>query len=319
MKRILERGRTVAPLCINRIRSGATVVDMIVAMAMIAILTTLIASAVVQSREAARRVTCQSRLHQIGLASTTFEERTGFYPSGPGEYGELAWFGRLLADLNQRDLQRELDLRANDIRALQLYWQSHSLPLFQCPSDPGSLTRQNTSYSINTGSGFSAFNDEETPELQFPHGMSSRVAGKSVLDGVSNTAFVAEQLSVFPSTHDRRARWKTPIAFLDSSELDQFADLCSSMPVQAIGVGRWDSRDITSICVYDHIMTPNQPSCQNGNENLTYSTYAASSEHAGGVNVLFVDGSVRFISNSVARRVWRALGTRDGSEVVSMQ
>jgi prepilin-type processing-associated H-X9-DG protein len=41
------------------------------------------------------------------------------------------------------------------------------------------------------------------------------------------------------------------------------------------------------------------------------------SNHSGGVNLLLGDGSVRFIKNSVALSVWRALGTRNGNEVIS--
>ena len=43
----------------------------------------------------------------------------------------------------------------------------------------------------------------------------------------------------------------------------------------------------------------------------------ASSHHAGGVNTLFGDGSVKFIKDPVNLQVWRALGTRNGGEVIS--
>jgi prepilin-type N-terminal cleavage/methylation domain-containing protein/prepilin-type processing-associated H-X9-DG protein len=46
-------------------------------------------------------------------------------------------------------------------------------------------------------------------------------------------------------------------------------------------------------------------------------SYAVSSNHPGGANVLMTDGSVHFIKDSVARLTWWALGTRDGGEVVS--
>jgi prepilin-type N-terminal cleavage/methylation domain-containing protein/prepilin-type processing-associated H-X9-DG protein len=42
-----------------------------------------------------------------------------------------------------------------------------------------------------------------------------------------------------------------------------------------------------------------------------------SSNHPGGANVLFGDGSVRFIKNSIAISTWWAIGTRDNGEVVS--
>jgi len=41
------------------------------------------------------------------------------------------------------------------------------------------------------------------------------------------------------------------------------------------------------------------------------------SNHPGGVNVGFADGSVRFVKDSVDLTTWWALGTRAGGEVVS--
>jgi prepilin-type processing-associated H-X9-DG protein len=42
---------------------------------------------------------------------------------------------------------------------------------------------------------------------------------------------------------------------------------------------------------------------------------AATSRHAGGVNVAFGDGGVRFVQNTIDLNLWRALGSRDGGEV----
>jgi prepilin-type processing-associated H-X9-DG protein len=41
------------------------------------------------------------------------------------------------------------------------------------------------------------------------------------------------------------------------------------------------------------------------------------SYHPGGVNLLFLDGSVHFVKETINRTTWRALGTRSGGEVVS--
>ncbi len=43
----------------------------------------------------------------------------------------------------------------------------------------------------------------------------------------------------------------------------------------------------------------------------------AGSYHPGGANVLFGDGSVKFIKSSVALSLWWSLGTRNGGEVIS--
>jgi prepilin-type processing-associated H-X9-DG protein len=47
-----------------------------------------------------------------------------------------------------------------------------------------------------------------------------------------------------------------------------------------------------------------------------YASVNSRSYHSGGVNALFMDGSVRFVSNSIPQLTWRALGTRNGGEVV---
>jgi prepilin-type processing-associated H-X9-DG protein len=44
---------------------------------------------------------------------------------------------------------------------------------------------------------------------------------------------------------------------------------------------------------------------------------ASRSWHSGGVNVLFADGSVKFIKNSINPQTWWALGTKSGGEVIS--
>ena len=49
----------------------------------------------------------------------------------------------------------------------------------------------------------------------------------------------------------------------------------------------------------------------------TYMSLAASSNHPGGVNAVFGDGSVRFVKNTVDPTVWRNLGTIAGGEVIS--
>jgi prepilin-type processing-associated H-X9-DG protein len=46
-------------------------------------------------------------------------------------------------------------------------------------------------------------------------------------------------------------------------------------------------------------------------------SYAVSSNHPGGANILMADGSVRFAKDSVSRLTWWALGTRNGGEVIS--
>jgi prepilin-type processing-associated H-X9-DG protein len=77
--------------------------------------------------------------------------------------------------------------------------------------------------------------------------------------------------------------------------------------------------------MFNTIQTPNDPQyafgvCRFGgtpNDWPDNSTFVgAQSNHAGGVNTLMADGSVRFVKNTVARNVWWGLGTRAGGEVL---
>ena len=57
------------------------------------------------------------------------------------------------------------------------------------------------------------------------------------------------------------------------------------------------------------------PSWPNAANGMNFAN--ASSNHAGGANVMFGDGSVKFIKDSINMNVWWGLGTRNGGEVIS--
>ncbi|MFM2013659.1 MAG: Type secretion system protein precursor, partial [Planctomycetota bacterium] len=51
----------------------------------------------------------------------------------------------------------------------------------------------------------------------------------------------------------------------------------------------------------------------------TYAVVTSRSYHAGGVNALMLDGSVRAISQTIHRQIWKAMGTRSGGEIVVVE
>ena len=83
--------------------------------------------------------------------------------------------------------------------------------------------------------------------------------------------------------------------------------------------------------VYSHTNLPNRPafnymdvygcpgSCAFGNEyqRASVTLLNASSNHSGGVNMLFMDGSVKFVKSSVNPMAYYAIATPDGGETVS--
>ncbi len=78
----------------------------------------------------------------------------------------------------------------------------------------------------------------------------------------------------------------------------------------------------TVVNSYHHYNTPNKQTCLNSSDpgglwGGTSGMSTANSNHPGGVNVCFTDGSVRFVKDSVALNTWWALGSRNGGEVLS--
>jgi len=73
---------------------------------------------------------------------------------------------------------------------------------------------------------------------------------------------------------------------------------------------------------YSHIMAPNALSCVysnevgNGSPQPDHGMVGPSSNHSGGVNVGFIDGSVHFIKNSINLGTWGALATKAGGEIM---
>jgi prepilin-type processing-associated H-X9-DG protein len=73
---------------------------------------------------------------------------------------------------------------------------------------------------------------------------------------------------------------------------------------------------------YTHFNTPNKFTCEYANSyNLGLCGWGCAStpcsNHPGGVNVGFADGSVKFIKNSISLQTWWALGSRNQGEVIS--
>jgi prepilin-type processing-associated H-X9-DG protein len=77
----------------------------------------------------------------------------------------------------------------------------------------------------------------------------------------------------------------------------------------------WTGREHT---LYNHAQSPNGiiPDCTYGAALPGDGMATARSLHPSGVNVLMGDGSVRFCQEGIAQPVWRALGTRNGGELV---
>jgi len=148
-------------------------------------------------------------------------------------------------------------------------------------------------------------------------------------DGTSNTAIFSEWIKGQAVATGRATNGLSEVYNLGQNSnffpTDyQFAQLCNTVPITSANQqwqwkGEWWGYGGTMI--YSHTQTPNRTSCvyhdinQDGRGTITM--VAASSNHPGGVNVLFMDGSVRFVKNSVNYLTWYAIATPGKGEAVS--
>ena len=143
-----------------------------------------------------------------------------------------------------------------------------------------------------------------------------------ITDGTSKTACIAESILGVPSASLPRSP-QTNYGYLTTyqSSLDDAS--CAAPGAWNIANPRqflWYSGEIRNTA-YNHYYTPNSKSfdCVTNAFSLGYTAIgwkAARSMHVGGVQMLLCDGSARFVSDNIDLNTWRALGTRDGGEVI---
>ena len=122
-----------ATFCQSR-RGGFSLVELLVAIAVIGILLALLVPAVQSAREGARRTQCNNNLHQIGLALELHAEQFGEYPKD-GERGH--GFGTyLLPFLDQKPLHEKVDPLNMSLPPGPVVPGTGDIPLpvFRCPS-----------------------------------------------------------------------------------------------------------------------------------------------------------------------------------------
>jgi prepilin-type N-terminal cleavage/methylation domain-containing protein/prepilin-type processing-associated H-X9-DG protein len=165
---------------------------------------------------------------------------------------------------------------------------------------------------------------------------------QGIRDGMTNTAIFSERLisknvatpiTVGSPDHNRGNYLVNMTLSPDTggqAQALQFVQACRSLPATATCV---DQQNIgyfwignypytTIINSYSHFNTPNGLTCTYTNSECTNwggtsAAVTANSNHPGGVNVGFCDGSVRFVKDSVSMQTWWAIGTRNMGEVVS--
>jgi prepilin-type processing-associated H-X9-DG protein len=147
----------------------------------------------------------------------------------------------------------------------------------------------------------------------------------SVTDGLSNTAMWSEWIRG-RNEKNSNGLWQiytAQIALNGTTLVPLMNTLTACKNAKTLLSGQKGMKWFNQACSqgggYSHIMTPNLNACEWSNTGGgQYRTMVgASSNHSGGVNVGFMDGSVHFVKNSVAPQTWWGVATKGGNEVIS--
>lgn len=231
----------------------------------------------------------------------------------------------------------------------RIWWQQ--IPGFRCPTDPGIVTARGTNnYAFCRGDSY-YFGNVGNRDQNQNSGVFTRnttYGMRDVVDGTSNTIAFGERVQASfgigaKANPDVREGTITNVGISGS------AGACIAA-AQALGISNkrynswgtvkgkfssvWQDGQPENVA-FTTVIAPNGPSCTNdgnGNADAGSAILTASSYHTGGVQVVLVDGSVKFISDSIDTGnlgavvttlasaspygVWGALGTRQGGEIV---
>lgn len=302
---------------VNRHLRGFSLIELLVVIAIIAILVALLLPAVQQAREAARRTQCKNNLRQIGLALHNYHEVAKCFPFGMGGTGtKYSALSQLLPQLELANLYALIDFNRTITDVANTPARMIEVPVFRCPSDFANSTPTaggGVNYLPNKGASL-VWQDTKADGVIY-HSSSTKL--KDLMDGTSNTAAYSERMVADGSNGIVTPDSDTFLSPANPSTQDDAVQFCNAVDIsnpanqfpQFMGAPWIDGKH-----GYQHISGPNARSC--GFQPAGKATMAANSRHVGGVHLLLCDGSVRFASNNIDINFWRAVGTRNGGELI---
>lgn len=304
-------------------RRGITIIEVMVVIAVMSLLFALVLPGVLSVRERARRLQCSQHLRQLLVAFHGYHDTYGVLPSPTLSLGFQTYITCIFPYIEQP------------------VWPTVPLadriPLLVCPSDsiPNSAIRP-INYLANCGPRYSDYKEDGIVANWSNQG-DTMLTLAAFTDGVSNTAALSEHLAYRSTTATQVSAspanqylWEISPAGMTGSISDNeiMVSHCEGGPRSLAQGGpasitNWNGDAGTNAGRYTHAMQPNTPRCVlpplfTGNLPWMYFYTAAKSLHRGGVNVGMVDGSVRFVGDSIDRQVWRATGTRSSSDGISV-
>jgi prepilin-type N-terminal cleavage/methylation domain-containing protein/prepilin-type processing-associated H-X9-DG protein len=328
---------------------GFTLIELLVVIAIIAVLIGLLVPAVQKVRESANRIKCSNNLHQFGLACHMYHDTNGVFPSGAVQsswgVNKGSWLIYTLPYMEQDNLFRLLpDMNTPGVDSMaeaeKLGILPVKLPYGRCPSDDFQFGNPLlSSYMASAGPmlglnncGFDPFDQysngvafgwgylptpsftdtgngspgsDSTPGMFGRENQQIRIA--DVTDGLTNTLLIGECL---PQQNGEMSD-DLDLTHLISPGAGHRAwyvfDGGNGYGSTIVPINyRTDSRDPT-MC--------NPPDRHYQNWALCF---GFKSNHPGGANFVFGDGSVHFITQSIDTRTFQLLGCRNDGQVFTL-
>jgi prepilin-type N-terminal cleavage/methylation domain-containing protein/prepilin-type processing-associated H-X9-DG protein len=294
-------------------RSAFTLIELLVVISIIGILIALLLPAVQAARSAAQRAQCLNNMKQLGLALVMYETQHKAFPPGgldnTNNGNRMGWPALVLPYIEQTALAGKLDYKKSYLDNVNKSAAMTPVAVFLCPSqreqksvlmrefasngeqlngkDPYSIhyygvagpkgtNPQGVNYTVQPGGSCGGF------ALGGVLYRNSRVRYADIRDGSSNTFLLGE------ISWDGAKMYRIWNRGCD----DQGCGWCSSCKNVVNGI------NVKAYTVF----------------NQDFNDVSFGSEHAGGANFVFSDGSVRFVSEGVNLGVFRATASRSGGE-----
>jgi prepilin-type N-terminal cleavage/methylation domain-containing protein len=334
-------------------RRGFTLVELLVVIAVIAMLVALLLPAVQSVREAARQTQCQDRLHNLGVACHGYEGSHRTLPPGYvsfSEYGRIgmlpaedydaltwdaapgwAWGTMLLPHIEQAPLYHSLDLNQPAWSTVNAPKLETTLDLFLCPSASGG----DEPFTVVNSAGAPLLKRGATRRLARSHYAASHGQEEAWGDLSGPTGGLngnVAQLADGPFYRNSRTRF------------GDIADGLSSTVLLGEHSSRLSDKTWTAVVpgafVHPRIISPENAAESAATLTLIHTGPAQGevdflgnpiihppnfpafhvcqmySEHFGGAYILLADNVVRFVSENCDRKTFSALTSIHEGEVV---
>jgi prepilin-type N-terminal cleavage/methylation domain-containing protein/prepilin-type processing-associated H-X9-DG protein len=306
---------TVEEFVMFRLRQAFTLIELMVVIAIIAVLIGLLIPAVQKVREAGNRMSCANNLKNLGLALHNFHDLHRKFPPGQvaGPFPDAGvtnavnhgWGPFILPFIDEQARFDQYDWEVDTSDRLNQPVVTIPLKMFQCPS--------------------------AEPDRFFTKGPSSAYGGKNACGDYAPTWYVdailveagliaqpRDRNGVLQPNHMTRLREITDgtsqtILLTEDAGRPRLWRVGRPGPDQTVQGGPWaafNSGIILQGSTDDGTIRPGSCAISCTNEREVYSF------HPGGANAVFADGSVRFLQAGMSIQVLAALITRAGGEVV---